>query len=116
LYYEPGPGAPTTTTGFVLDPLFAELPGLRKHRCDNGRHRSFYEEARNTELAHLFEHLLIELAATSGSARENLCGATNLDEAPARYRIRVSGFSSATQARDCRENALCLLTRLELCV
>ncbi|MCL2324519.1 MAG: hypothetical protein FWC48_02965 [Actinomycetia bacterium] len=116
LYFEPLAGAPATTAGLDVGPLFDELPGLAKHRCDNGKHRSFCDEARDTELAHLFEHLLIELAATSGAPREQLSGATNLDEAPARYRIRISGLQSAVQAEVCRENAMRLLKRLKLCV
>ncbi|MCL2332577.1 MAG: hypothetical protein FWC54_03710 [Actinomycetia bacterium] len=116
LYYEPRPGAPTTTEGLDVRPLFEVLPGLRRHRCDNGRHRSFFDEARRTELAHLLEHVLIELLATRGQARARIRGATNLDEAPARYRVKVSGWTSSAQAGECIEKALLLLERPKLCV
>jgi len=115
LYYEPRPAAPQVTTGADLAPLFAALPGLRRHRCDNGRHQSFYDEARHTEVAHLLEHVLIELLATDGGvARSQIQGATNLDEAPRRYRIRISGWDNAAQAENSVEKALLLLEDQEL--
>lgn len=46
------------------------LPGLVRHRCDNDASRSFVHEARDTETAHLLEHVTIELMALSGSPRE----------------------------------------------
>jgi len=114
LYYEPCPGAPITTNGLDLTSLFTALPGLRRHRCDNGRHRSFFDEARDTEVAHLLEHVLIELLALDGQSRARICGATNLDDAPLRYRIKVSGWTDAAQAEDCIEKALLLLEDKEL--
>ena len=111
LYYEPLPGASPLTTGMDLTPLFAALPDLRRHRCDNGRHRSFYTEAQDTEVAHLLEHVLIELLANAGQERARIQGATNLDEAPARYRVRVSGWNNAVQAEECIEKAAQLLER-----
>ena len=116
LYYKPLPGAPVTTETLDVRPLFTELPELRRHRCDNGRHRSFFDEARDTELAHLLEHVLIELLAQRGRAREDIRGATNLDEAPARYRVRVSGWHDAAEAGECIEKALSLLEQQELWV
>jgi len=109
LYYTPQPGAPVMTTTLDVSPLFERLDGLRRHRCDNGAHRSFPMEARNTEVAHLLEHLLVELLAQSGAARAQIQGATNLDEAPARYRIKVSGWTCATQAEEAVAEALRLL-------
>ncbi|MCL2881873.1 MAG: hypothetical protein FWF45_03140 [Coriobacteriia bacterium] len=116
LYYEPQPMAPTMTDELNVDvtSLFEALPGLRRHRCDNGRHRSFFDEARHTEVAHLLEHVLIELLATSGCPRCQIQGATNLDEAPRRYRIKVSGWVNVAQAEDCIEKALLLLGSQEL--
>ena len=109
LYYEPRSGAPVTTEGCDLVALFEALPGLRRHRCDNGCHRSFFDEAQATEVAHLLEHVLIELLALDGCPRDHICGATNLDEAPGRYRIKISGWDRADQAEECIENALVLL-------
>jgi hypothetical protein len=41
--------------------LFRLLPRLSKHTCHNGDGLSFRQECRNTEIPHLFEHLIIEL-------------------------------------------------------
>lgn len=110
LYYEPAPGAPHMTGGRDLSALIAALPDLRRHRCDNGRHRDFLSEARDTEMAHLLEHAIIEVLASDGQTpRSQIRGATNLDEAPARYRIKISGFRCATEAGECIEKALRLL-------
>jgi hypothetical protein len=35
-------------------------PGLRKHKCDNFMKQTFMRELKNTELAHVLEHLMIE--------------------------------------------------------
>lgn len=54
------------------------LPGLARHRCDNGAGRSFAEELADTELPHLFEHVVLELMAQAGSPR-SLRGETAWD-------------------------------------
>jgi hypothetical protein len=41
--------------------LFRMLPRLGKHTCHNDRGVSFKQECRQTEIPHLFEHLIIEL-------------------------------------------------------
>lgn len=41
--------------------LFKLLPHLAKHRCDNDKGYTFRRECRETEIPHLFEHLIIEL-------------------------------------------------------
>jgi hypothetical protein len=43
------------------DTLFDILPAIRNHRCDNEEALSFEAEAQDTEIPHLFEHLVIEL-------------------------------------------------------
>lgn len=57
--------------------LFDILPTIRHHRCDNEEALSFEAEAQNTEIPHLFEHLVIELQvqAIGGS----LSGETSWD-------------------------------------
>lgn len=45
------------------------LPGLARHTCDNDAGRSFVLEMRDTETAHLLEHVTCELMALSGSPR-----------------------------------------------
>ncbi|NLC59413.1 MAG: hypothetical protein GX774_21450 [Armatimonadetes bacterium] len=48
--------------------LFRLLPRLKKHRCFNDGNLSFQREAAATEIAHLMEHLVLELQAVT------LCG------------------------------------------
>ncbi|MBN1192901.1 MAG: hypothetical protein JXA36_04325 [Coriobacteriia bacterium] len=45
------------------------LPGLARHRCFNDDGRTFAEELADTEVPHLFEHVVLELMAGSGSPR-----------------------------------------------
>lgn len=45
------------------------LPGLAKHDCRNADGRRFVVELGDTEVAHLFEHLTLELMALAGSPR-----------------------------------------------
>ena len=41
--------------------LFRLLPEMATHRCENGHGLSFRQECRDTEIPHIFEHLIIEL-------------------------------------------------------
>ena len=41
--------------------LFKLFPHLARHRCDNDNGYTFRRECRETEIPHLFEHLIIEL-------------------------------------------------------
>lgn len=54
------------------------LPGLRRHTCDNDAELDFVRELRDTESAHLLEHVACELMALSGSPR-SLKGRTAWD-------------------------------------
>ena len=45
------------------------LPGLGRHRCDNNQRRTFADEIGDTEVPHLFEHVVLELMALAGSPR-----------------------------------------------
>lgn len=49
--------------------ILSALPGLARHRCENDTGARFVDEARDTELAHLLEHVTFELMAQSGSPR-----------------------------------------------
>ena len=64
-------------TGFG-DSMTGHLPGLRGHRCDNGKGRTFVDEMRETELAHVVEHAALEIMAMAGS-RDTLAGRTSWD-------------------------------------
>lgn len=54
------------------------LPGLERHVCRNSEGRTFAEELADTEVPHLFEHIVIELMAKAGSPR-SLKGETSWD-------------------------------------
>ncbi len=41
--------------------LFRLLPRMRRHTCHNDSGNTFCQECRETEIAHLFEHIIIEL-------------------------------------------------------
>lgn len=58
-----------------LDEAVAEralemLPGLATHRCSTASARSFVDEMKDTEVPHLFEHVVLELMAGAGSPRD----------------------------------------------
>ncbi|MDO9557084.1 MAG: hypothetical protein Q7J82_05825 [Coriobacteriia bacterium] len=54
------------------------LPGLKQHMCDNAQGITFAEEIADTEVPHLFEHVVIELMTRAGSPR-GLKGETQWD-------------------------------------
>ena len=54
------------------------LPGLGRHRCTAGARGSLAGELPDTELAHLVEHVALELMALAGSPR-TLAGSTDWD-------------------------------------
>jgi len=71
--------------------MLALLPGLRGHRCDNGRDATFADELADTELAHLLEHGALEVMALAGSP-DTLCGRTSWDfarDGAGVFRVRV---------------------------
>jgi len=49
--------------------LLELLPKLALHDCENDRGRPFVAEVGDTELAHVFEHVTLELMAQAGSPR-----------------------------------------------
>ncbi len=67
----------TTEHPHLPDTLFEIIPSIRFHKCDNDECLSFEVEAQDTEIPHLFEHLVIELQvkAMGGS----LSGETSWD-------------------------------------
>lgn len=84
---------PLRTSSYLGLPAraIALLPGLRGHRCDNGAGLTFAEELVDTEVAHLLEHVAVELMALSGSP-DTLAGRTAWDfreDARGVFHIRV---------------------------
>ncbi len=53
----------------LAEAAVALLPGLARHTCDNDEGVDFLRELRDTETAHLLEHVATELAALAGSPR-----------------------------------------------
>lgn len=72
------PDEPMRTTPELAARAIALLPGLARHRCDNDAGLTFTAEARDTEVAHLLEHVACELMALAGSPRR-LRGETSWD-------------------------------------
>ena len=60
----------TSLDAEVADRALGVLPGLASHRCSTSRERAFAEELRDTEIPHLFEHVVLELMAEAGSPRD----------------------------------------------
>jgi ribosomal protein L30/L7E len=73
--------------------LFEEYPDLHKHRCLSGRARSFENEAKDTELVHLLEHLAVEIMVQKGASRQEARGQTGIPENHASnvYGLRLKG-------------------------
>jgi hypothetical protein len=68
----------TSLDSAVADRALELLPGLARHRCFNEGGRTFAEELADTEVPHLFEHVVLELMAAAGSPR-SLRGETAWD-------------------------------------
>ncbi|MBE0476276.1 MAG: hypothetical protein IBX62_04150 [Coriobacteriia bacterium] len=69
--------------------LLLALPGLASHECHNGRGRTFIEELRDTETAHAFEHVALQLMRLAGSPAT---GETTWDfqrDGRGRYRVAL---------------------------
>jgi len=113
------PVVPATTHDLDLSPLFERYPKLRSHRCDSGHHRSFFDEARQTETAHLLEHITVELLALSGVPRDRARGETGIprttctEEQPI-YRLRFYGADSLEQMDKLFRQAVCIFVCLVL--
>ena len=73
-------GEPLRTTGApeVAERLAAALAGLWRHGCGNTAGRPFIAEALDTEVPHLFEHVVLEVMALAGAPR-TLRGSTSWD-------------------------------------
>ena len=124
------PNVPCTTDGFDVDGLFEQLPGMRKHRCDSPKSRSFYDEARQTDIVHLLEHIAVELLVLAGLKRSDVWGETGIPRSDARgdgsqsqsclvqdnslpqgYRLRLYGTDSLPQAEGALNQAVDILAR-----
>jgi hypothetical protein len=68
----------TTAYPGLASRAIALLPGLVRHRCECGSAHGIEAELADTEMAHLLEHVALELAALAGSPRD-LRGDTSWD-------------------------------------
>lgn len=90
----------------LVDYLVATYPNLKKHRCDNNKCASFVYELKNTEMAHAFEHAIVEHIALAGIPRRQILGKTGW-----RKRGRIEGpyriVITAPINREAFQAALC---------
>ena len=85
-------------------------PGMVAHRCANGHRLGIVHELASTEIAHLFEHVLIEEAVTHGVPRSELSGETAWDfgrDGAGVYRVLVRGITSEELAQQAASAAAC---------
>ncbi|PKQ19635.1 MAG: hypothetical protein CVT66_08950 [Actinobacteria bacterium HGW-Actinobacteria-6] len=68
----------TMSDSTIAERALKLLPGLERHVCHNDDDRTFAEELADTEVPHLFEHVVMELMARAGSPR-TLKGETSWD-------------------------------------
>ncbi|MDO8847014.1 MAG: hypothetical protein Q7W51_01310 [Coriobacteriia bacterium] len=68
----------TSQSAAVAERALRMLPGLADHRCHNDDDLTFADELADTEVPHLFEHVVLELMAEAGSPR-SLKGETEWD-------------------------------------
>jgi hypothetical protein len=57
--------------------LLEKIPSLNYHLCDNRDKRSFAEELQDTELAHAFEHALLDMIGRHDDTAEVVGGYTS---------------------------------------
>jgi hypothetical protein len=68
LVFGPDESLRTCEVPGLSETVVRALPGLRAHRCDNDAGLTFVDELRDTELAHLVEHVALEVMAMAGSS------------------------------------------------
>jgi len=109
-----GEDTPEMTHDLNVGLLFEHYPDLRRHRCDSGKHRSFFDEARQTETVHLLEHLAVELLVLSGVARDRARGETGIpdNEGQSAYRLRFYGANSLEEMDTLLRQAISTISKL----
>lgn len=82
--------------------LYQHLPQIFQHKCFNDKKYSFLTEVKNTEIAHLFEHLILEYLAQFQSLNHQLAvykGETTwnwTEDSPGIFHINISLDSQDT--------------------
>ena len=103
-------GYPFKTGGYPGLPARAlkRYPEMVRHRCDNGRSLGVREEFADTEVAHLFEHILIEEYVRAGVDRRAIAGSTlwNFQATGwGRYTVRIDGVPAVIDHVEVARNA-----------
>ena len=113
LALDPGDPVRTARAPGLIDALTHAVPGLTRHRCTSPTSGFLVSELADTELAHVFEHLTLELHALAGAPR-TLEGLTEWDftrDGRGVYRVRLATDDVAGIAAAATE-ALAVLTTL----
>lgn len=72
--------------------LLKVLPGLKYHKCYNPRNLTFVEELKDTSIAHVFEHILLEIVGQKMTMGQKLKAFTSwnwLKEPRGHYKIKL---------------------------
>jgi hypothetical protein len=93
---------PMTTRGYphIAERALRILPGLEKHACVNDGQNSAVEELADTEVAHLLEHVTLEIA-TAALPGLRLKGDTSWD-------FKRDGYGVFRVTVDCPDDAVLL--------
>ncbi len=59
----------TSAVSGIAEKALELLPGLARHTCENGSAHGMVAELADTEIPHLFEHIVVECMALAGSPR-----------------------------------------------
>ena len=98
--------------------ILSKMPELRFHKCDNGLGNSFADELLDTEVAHVFEHVLIEIISQMDGSVDNIRGLTtwNWRKDPRwLYRIEIAYDVSDTVLAALRSTFAILDEVFQLC-
>ena len=80
------PGAPLMTSEDIEATalVYNVMPHIADHACTGDAGSEFKDAMGNTEIAHLLEHVAVELMARAGSDGEIVCGRTRRDDSDPR--------------------------------
>lgn len=110
-------GSPMRTSAVpgLAETVIGLMPGLRRHRCECGSAHGIAAELADTEIAHLLEHVTLEIAALAGSPR-TLAGETRWDFASdgrGVFRVSLEYDDDLAVLAALREGALLVASLLE---
>ena len=104
--------APALTSPELLERVRRDFPDIDGHACVNDRGRTFGAVADHTSVAHLFEHLVIDLQARPPAPADAVfCGTTVVHPDGRGARVEV-GFADDLAALGAVRDACAYLNRL----